>query len=79
LFENIGLKVFPSPFNEQINISGALAYSYILYDMSGKAVKEGSFSGKELNLIETSDLKSGIYVLNLITDTKQVRLKLSKP
>ncbi|MCF8253750.1 MAG: aryl-sulfate sulfotransferase [Bacteroidia bacterium] len=79
LYETLGLKVFPSPFTEQITIDGAVTYSYVLYDISGKAVKEGVSSGKELTQIETTELQSGIYVLNLITDTKQVRLKLTKP
>ena len=58
-----GLKVYPNPFTDVVNISNVEEVkSATIYDVSGRLVKSLE---KVTSQIHLGDLKSGMYVLNL--------------
>lgn len=71
-------KTYPNPFSEMFTIAGADAKSYQLFSVDGKLVKQGIVNDDVTN-VSTSDLKSGIYFLNILkTDGTSTVLKISK-
>jgi hypothetical protein len=63
---NLGLRVFPNPSNEVINISinKEVSASLTLLDVSGKVVKTQSLNGISTS-INTASLNSGVYFVTI--------------
>jgi hypothetical protein len=63
---NLGLRVFPNPSNEVINISlnKEVSASLKLLDVSGKVVKTQSLNGISTS-INTASLNSGVYFVTI--------------
>lgn len=55
------LKIYPNPVQDKLWLSGAPSGKFVLRDLSGKALKSGSFHSS----IDVSDQSSGIYLLQL--------------
>ncbi len=74
--ENADIILFPNPTNGMINISGFTNSTDInLFDIKGQFVK----SYQQINnTIDISELQSGIYILNLISNDKTVVKKVVK-
>ncbi len=61
----IQLSIFPNPTTQFIVISGATNdYEYKFYNLSGQVVQKGTVS-QENNSIDTSNLKTGFYLLSI--------------
>ncbi len=79
LFSNTGVNVYPSPFNNQLHLNTSTAnFAYSLLDLNGTILFE---SKQELNgnqEINTSELASGIYLLEIKQGSKLNRIKLIK-
>jgi len=64
----ISLKVFPNPTTSnltlQISEYNNQEYSYLLYDMLGKALNKGQITSQQTQ-INTSDLPSATYIINI--------------
>jgi hypothetical protein len=78
LFEKTGVSVYPSPFRNQITLSGNNSFSYVLYDLNGKAVIKSNESFIGEHQIETESLMQGIYILAISANEHNVQVKLLK-
>ncbi|MFA8300201.1 MAG: Ig-like domain-containing protein [Hyphomicrobiales bacterium] len=79
--QNVGLSVYPNPFTDQIKISntkGATINSYKVLDANGKVcVEKITASNENEIIIPTSQLKSGVYAVIILTDNnKQYTYKI---
>jgi Secretion system C-terminal sorting domain len=77
----IGVKVSPSPFNDYIKIKclSDFPLTYELRNISGQTVRQSSSSGlTNEEVIETTELLSGVYMLIVISEDKQHIFKLVK-
>jgi hypothetical protein len=71
--QDLGLEVFPNPFMSELMIkSGNEAGVAILYSLDGRAVGRTLFSIGE-NALETGDLSSGMYILEIDINGKKAR------
>jgi len=65
------VKIYPNPFKDVINISGAKNTEIIkVTDVSGRVVKTITKPSSEINL---SDLKSGIYFVTILSKDEKVQ------
>jgi Zn-dependent metalloprotease/PKD repeat protein len=64
--------IYPNPVSDHLNITCADDFSVILYDLNGRIV----YSGTNDRLIDMSDIKPGIYVLELNTGNKLQKHKI---
>lgn len=72
-------RLYPSPASQMIHIEVPAAMgevNYFLHDISGRQLQQGSFSSKEI--IITSELKSGLYYVTLLSKTQSYSLRFSK-
>jgi hypothetical protein len=65
--EEIQVNIYPNPVKEILNIklTETNENEYSIMDISGKILKQGEF----VSQINVSDLKSGIYFINIINNT----------
>ncbi len=70
LFSNQNISVFPNPTNDLVSVmvSRGNPKTITVYDLSGKQLME-VFNTTEINL---SELSSGVYLLNVITDSGEL-------
>jgi hypothetical protein len=71
--------VYPNPFSEQIHISqySETPTSYSIYDIAGKEIKQGKCDDV-ISVVNTSDLKTGIYFIRLISGKNSYSEKIVK-
>jgi hypothetical protein len=64
--DNLGLRVFPNPANEVINISlnKEVSATLTLLDVSGKVVRTQTLNGISTS-INTASLNSGVYFVTI--------------
>ena len=66
------LSVYPNPARDQIQLrlpKAGSSFEYFMYDMQGRTVQTGrSGSGQLVESIETAQLNSGIYILQLLQE-----------
>ncbi|MFN3196243.1 MAG: T9SS type A sorting domain-containing protein [Chlorobiota bacterium] len=75
----IPISVYPNPVQNYVNIDLLNAegiYSYELYELSGRPIKNGEIIGQ--SSIGISDLTSGVYLLKITKDNKFKVFKLVK-
>ena len=79
IFKQNATIVYPNPFSEQIHISqySETPASYSIYDIAGKEIKQGK-CGDGISVVNTSDLKSGIYFIRLISGKNNYIEKIVK-
>ena len=66
------LSVYPNPVSDRLNIDYKENISTLnVYDLSGRSVKSFTTNNSN-NSIDVSDLKSGIYLLRIETENKNV-------
>ncbi|OYU96395.1 MAG: hypothetical protein CFE21_08340 [Bacteroidetes bacterium B1(2017)] len=73
-----GIKVYPSPFKDQLNIQSEKEYTYKLRNLNGQeiiAISSGTFGIKTIN---TQDLANGIYIVDIECNGNQYHIKLVK-
>ena len=73
LSDEIELNIFPNPTTDFINLSfkSNSDYRWVMYNELGSIVNQSrtkKSNGKTVELINTSDLKSGIYFMSIIID-----------
>jgi hypothetical protein len=67
------VRIFPNPVKEVVTVSGIGFNSYIIVNILGQKVAEGNLGiTRDNERISTSDLRNGIYILNLYNDNKKV-------
>lgn len=76
---NSFLTVYPNPFNNEINITNTSSgtMNVTLSDISGKVIKTGTVNESTL-LLETNDLSSGVYILNISNNGQTANFKVVK-
>jgi hypothetical protein len=76
---NSFLNVFPNPFNNQITITNVSedVMNVTMTDISGKVVKTGTLNAETL-IIETNELPSGVYILNISNNGQNANFKVIK-
>lgn len=64
------LMVYPNPFDDKLMIKSESRQiqTAVLYDLSGRFVKEQKFNEGSNYTIDTNGLKKGIYLLKIITE-----------
>lgn len=79
LQQQIELLVYPNPFTEWVNVSGNTKISDIrVVDLSGKTVKQFSENGNRFVQIQIGDLPSGIYLMEVHTESGRVVKEIVK-
>lgn len=74
---SLDIKLYPNPTSKSFCISGFEDRAdLILTDMSGKVMLAKQVSNKEI--VSISSLPNGIYIVQLITNTKVINKKLVK-
>ena len=72
----LNCEVYPNPTNNEANISHTIpnneVLSYKLYDIKGSFVKSGRLENSNTK-IDIQSLKSGTYLLNLISEGKPTK------
>lgn len=70
-----GLKVYPNPFESELVIETATPAQLGIFDISGKLIYEGQIE-YGVNTLEFEQLKSGVYLLQIVTedDTRSMKL-----
>ncbi|MBI1305767.1 MAG: S8 family serine peptidase [Bacteroidetes bacterium] len=67
---NHGIKLFPNPGNGQIRFTGINeGFRYTVFDVKGRVVQENSRIANDENEIDFSELGTGMYYVELVTDT----------
>jgi endonuclease I len=76
---NSNFVVFPVPANEKVfvQVNGTNIISYELYDLSGKIVISQTSIDLPVVEMNTSDLSSGVYTINVTTSLGSVSKKLT--
>jgi hypothetical protein len=69
------LNIFPNPTTGNLNIEFDKKGSYVIYSMEGKQLVESSTIKNSLTKVDLSILKSGVYFLQVTTDTGSVITK----
>lgn len=80
--ENRNIAVYPNPFVNQINVTAPHLQGDVtlnLYDVSGQLVRQ--FRGAQAGNVElnTTEMKSGMYILEIMNNGKSTRQKVVKP
>lgn len=78
--ENFDVEIFPNPFSETINVKASeigLEFKVLLIDINGKIIFSKTIFTQDLK-INTLDLKSGVYFLNIKTQSKAFNKKIIK-
>jgi len=74
------LEVYPNPARERIQVripNRGNTSEYVIYDMRGRRVLEGqSARGQVVETIETGQLKSGMYLLQVVQGTEVYQTKV---
>ena len=74
--DNLQVKVYPNPFADKVMISSNVTIdSYRIYNILGAQVREGSSQMQQLEL-DTSDLSSGIYMLEVQSGNRRMTVKI---
>ena len=74
---NDKFKIYPNPTNGLFNIESQLELNYSIYDYSGKEIITGKKDGN-IQLLDLSNFKSGIYLIKLYNDQEQFISKIIK-
>lgn len=77
-FSKTTLQLYPNPVLDNITIqndNNIEIQTINIVDLKGRVVKEFKYSTLNNNLINISELESGIYIINLITSSQQVLSK----
>jgi len=80
-----GLEIYPNPFSEEIHLNIISGYQGMIqvriYNLSGQEVYSATFMKEEGNIrkaIQLENCTSGIYILNIMTDTECISRKIVK-
>ena len=76
--QSLNAKVYPNPATDFLKVdfeSGTIRANIQLFNIRGQLVFEENCNSKS-NLIELSAFQKGIYILNIITDLNQKRVKV---
>ena len=72
------LQIYPLPFNDFLTIEGADAKSqYQIYSLTGQLVQQGLLTGN-VDPIDVSNLKTGTYIISVISNNKVSTHKVIK-
>ena len=66
------INIYPNPIKNTINIDSILEFEFLIYSLDGKEIKKGNTQ----NTIDVNNIKSGIYLLKLISYDKQTTKKI---
>lgn len=71
--------IFPNPTHQNLTISSSskAGGSYFIFDMMGKLIDKGDWEGNTF-LINTSNYKSGIYLIRISSEAKTSSMKFVK-
>jgi len=76
-----GLKVYPNPANNYINIEfesvAVIAGNYSLFDVNGRLLENGVLNSS-ITKLNLEDKSNGIYVIIITSGLKQERFKIIK-
>jgi hypothetical protein len=69
------IKLYPNPFQSNLNFSENIIGNYQIYDFTGKLVYSDKVNSKKIDL---SNLKKGFYVIEIKSDKALIREKIIK-
>jgi hypothetical protein len=76
-FENDVLKIYPNPYENELNIEVKEVYHALFFDFTGKSIKEQELHiGK--NTLSVQDNSKGIYFLRLVNGHTSITVKVVK-
>ena len=77
--ENINIKVFPNPFRDELNIVNGENFSKLqLHTLTGTLLLEKNLQNVQRNVVSTSHIQTGCYLLTLISENEIVTRKIIK-
>ena len=68
------INIYPNPFSEKVNISSESLVDVSVYNILGSQV----LKEKSVNVLNTSKLKSGIYIFEIKMDNETLLIKMVK-
>ncbi len=74
---NEKIRIYPNPTKGLFNIESQLELNYSIYDYSGKEIITGK-KDSNIQLLDLSNFKSGIYLIKLFNDQEQFISKIIK-
>ena len=80
--EKRNIAVYPNPFVNEINISAPALQGDVtvnLFDVSGKLIKQYRTAQEYVYKLNTADIQSGMYILEIANSGKTTRQKVLKP
>lgn len=72
------LELWPTPAEYRMAVSYPGLSEIAVYDIMGKQLKHLKFSPRDSKVIETGDLKSGIYLLTAVSGNERISVKFVK-
>jgi hypothetical protein len=72
------LQLYPTPAEYRMAVSYPGLSEIIVYDLMGKQVRNLKFSPRDSKVIETGDLKPGIYLLTAVSGNERITLQFMK-
>jgi len=77
--KSLALRVYPTPFREEIMVMGQDIQQISMYTISGQAVAiQSNISDSEARIIANSDLPSGVYFLKVTTSKGEQMIRVVK-
>ncbi|WCO01397.1 T9SS type A sorting domain-containing protein [Psychroserpens ponticola] len=76
-FSNNEVMLYPNPVNDVITVSIQADAYYTIHNINGQQLLDGKLKGGE-NRLNLSQLKTGLYILNIVKDGISVSKKLIK-
>ena len=70
------VKVYPNPATSNLTIELEGVYTYAIYNLSGALVQQGQ--GNDIETVDVSELTSGAYVLQIVSNNETIQLNLVK-
>lgn len=82
LVENslVNIQVFPNPFNDQITIeqTGFVNGSFVINDITGKFIIDGSFGGNASTVVDLKTIAEGVYYITVSDERNKKTYKIIK-
>lgn len=70
------VRVYPNPASSNLTIELEGVYTYAIYNLSGALVQQGQ--GNDIETVDVSELTSGAYVLQIVSNNETIQLYLVK-
>lgn len=72
------VQVYPNPCTDHLLVEGALDAAWKITDLQGRTLRTGTFNSVELQQLQTNDLATGSYILQMCTKGMDRTIRFNK-